>query len=218
MITLGDLIQIIIALITLGGVIAAILSTKWSIDKQNKQSLFEIRSKNYTILALSMEDYGKIKSQIKFDDADQLFADSLVDSTLPLLLGAIGREIDKNRIVKSSLLNAPAFSAYVKEAIERIEYSITEIPLLFSDEVSDAAVKFLINYKEFITELYNYALITEAERRGASTSNKSLEVVGNFYSLGKLTKNLSSNYEKLNKNKTLQKMKDEIKLQKGSKK
>ena len=216
MITLGDLIQIIIALITLGGVIAAILSTKWSIDKQNKQSLFEIRSKNYTILALSMEDYGKIKSQIKFKDTDQLFVDSLVDSTLPLLLGAIGREIDKNRIVKSSLLNAPAFSAYVKEAIERIEYSITEIPLLFSDEVSDAAVKFLINYKKFITELYNYALITEAERRGAS--NKSLKVVGNFYSLGKLTKNLSSNYEKLNKNKTLQKMKDEIKLQKGSKK
>ncbi len=77
MITLGDLIQIIIALITLGGVIAAILSTKWSIDKQNKQSLFEIRSKNYTILALSMEDYGKIKGQIKFNDTDQLFADSL---------------------------------------------------------------------------------------------------------------------------------------------
>lgn len=212
----SDIIQIVLAIITLGGVIAAILSTKWSIDKQNKQSLFEIRSKNYTILALSMEDYGKIKGQIKFNDTDQLFADSLVDSTLPLLLGAIGREIDKNRIVKSSLLNAPAFSAYVKEAIERIEYSITEIPLLFSNEVSDTAVKFLINYKEFITELYNYALITEAERRGAS--NKSLEVVGNFYSLGKLTKNLSSNYEKLNKDETLQKMKDEIKLQKGSKK
>lgn len=212
----SDIIQIVLAIITLGGVIAAILSTKWSIDKQNKQSLFEIRSKNYTILALSMEDYGKIKGQIKFNDTDQLFADSLVDSTLPLLLGAIGREIDKNRIVKSSLLNAPAFSAYVKEAIERIEYSITEIPLLFSDEVSDTAIKFLINYKEFITELYNYALITEAERRGAS--NKSLEVVGNFYSLGKLTKDLSSNYEKLNKDKTLQKMKDEIKLQKGSKK
>lgn len=212
----SDIIQIVLTIITLGGVIAAILSTKWSIDKQNKQSLFEIRSKNYTILALSMEDYGKIKGQIKFNDTDQLFADSLVDSTLPLLLGAIGREIDKNRIVKSSLLNAPAFSAYVKEAIERIEYSITEIPLLFSNEVSDTAVKFLINYKEFITELYNYALITEAERRGAS--NKSLEVVGNFYSLGKLTKNLSSNYEKLNKDETLQKMKDEIKLQKGSKK
>ena len=212
----SDIIQIVLAIITLGGVIAAILSTKWSIDKQNKQSLFEIRSKNYTILALSMEDYGKIKGQIKFNDTDQLLADSLVDSTLPLLLGAIGREIDKNRIVKSSLLNAPAFSAYVKEAIERIEYSITEIPLLFSDEVSDTAVKFLINYKEFITDLYNYALITEAERRGAS--NKSLEVVGNFYSLGKLTKDLSSSYEKLNKDKTLQKMKDEIKLQKGSKK
>ena len=216
MITLGDLIQIIIALITLGGIIAAILSTKWSIDKQNRQSLFEIRSKNYTILALSMEDYSKIKGQIKFNDTDQFFADSLVDSTLPLLLGAIGRELDKNRIVKSSLLNAPAFSAYVKEAIERIEYSITEIPLLFSDEISNVAVNFLINYKEFITELYNYALITEAERRGAP--NKSLEVVGNFYSLGKLTKSLSSSYEKLNKNKALQKMKNEIKLQKGSKK
>lgn len=212
----ADIIQIILTIITFSGVIAAILTTKWSIDKQNKQSLFEIRSKNYTILALSMEDYSKIKNQIRFNDADQLFADSIVDSTLPLLLGAIGREIDKNRIVKSSLLNAPAFSAYVKEAIGRIEYSITEIPLLFSDEASDVSVKFLINYKKFITELYNYALITEAERKGAS--NKSLEVVGNFYSLGKITKELSSSYEKLNKNKTLQKMKDEIKLQKRSKK
>ena len=212
----SDIIQIILAILTFVGVGVALATTAWSIHAQNKQSLFEIRSKNYTILALSMEDYSKIEGQIKFNDTDQLFADSLVDSTLPLLLGAIGREIDKNRIIKSSLLNVPAFSAYVKEAIERIEYSITEIPLLFSDEVSNTAIKFLTDYKEFITELYNYALITEAERRGAS--NKSLEVVGNFYSLGKITKNLSSSYEKLDKDKTLRKMKDEIKLQKGSKK
>lgn len=191
---------------------------KEQIELQNKQNLFEIKSKNLTILNKFVTIYEKNKNEIlSYNDTDELIGNSLSDSTMPLLLSLIGREFDINRISqKTSLLNAPAFSGYIKEAIEEIEYALTEISLLFSDKIGSTSAIFLDEYKSLIVTLYNYALNSEAERRGAQ--DKSLEIVGNFYSLGSITKKLATSYKTIEEEKILKKMEDEIKLKNGSKK
>lgn len=191
---------------------------KEQIELQNKQNLFEIKSKNLTILNKFVTIYEKNKNKIlSYNDTDELIGNSLSDSTMPLLLSLIGREFDINRISqKTSLLNAPAFSGYIKEAIEEIEYASTEISLLFSDKIGSVSAIFLDEYKSFIVTLYNYALNSEAERKGAQ--DKSLEIVGNFYSLGNITKKLAMGYKAIEEEKILKKMEDEIKLKNRSKK
>ncbi len=209
---ISDIIQIGLTIVTFIGVVAAIMTTKWSIDTQNKQSLFDLRSKKYTIFALYLNYYGKIQKHLPFKENHQRPADDPYDPTLPLILSAIGREIDKNRIVETSILNAPAFSAYVKESIEEIECAITEIPLLFSDDISNPSVSFLRKYKKFITTLYDYGIISEAERNGDSELSE--EVASEYQTLSQIAKDLSSDYEQILKAQILEQMRDEIKLQK----
>ena len=183
---------------------------KEQIELQNKQNLFKIKSKNLTILNKYVTIYKKNVNKVSsYNDSDELFGNSLSDSAMPLLLSLIGREFDVNRISnKTSLLNAPAFSGYVKEAIEEIEYATTEISLLFSNKIGNTSAIFLNEYKSFIVSLYDYALNSEEERKG--TSDKSLEIVGGFYSLGNIAKELASSYKIMEEK--------EIRLQKGSKK
>ncbi len=186
---------------------------KEQIITQNQQGLFELRAKNYSYLFQCKNNFKKIENRIKFDDENQLFAEGLSDPSgsfvLPILLVLIGREFDEERLVDSSVMLRRDFSDYVKESVQKIQYTVSEIPLLFSKEVGTMFSVFLTNYRDLIVFLYSYGL-SEVKDHSRKNRRKQLEWYGKRELLTKLSKELSANCKTIDKNKLFQKMEKEM--------
>ena len=199
--------------IQLGICIAAVVGifmTWYSVRSQNKQSLFEIRSKNYTTLSRLMERYSNFADLLAVSmKTDESYKNTIRGNSRELLLRAIGFELNRNN---DSVWGHDANERLLRITqilIGKIENTITELSLLYNEELVEDPITFLENYRKLIMNLFDYELnVANLGRRKEATIN----LLGNYASFHNSEKGLKESYKKIVANETLTKMKRVTKI------
>lgn len=178
------------------------------IKLQNKQSLFNIRSKNYTTVSRLMERYPKFSSLL--DSSINIDGDynTIRKNARKILLCAIGFEFSRDNDNSWSFDDDEKILKITHILIDKIETTITEISLLYDDIMEDA-IDFLECYRILVLELYNYEINIQKLRKQKDTT---WEIFGNYGSLEKANKGLKNSYKNLIDKNTLSEMEKIIKI------
>jgi len=205
--SVSDIIQIVLAFLTLIGVIVALITTSWSIRAQNKQSLFE---KRLEIFVLCKTFYELVDENIEHLDIKP-------EKNYPLSISLEFSWITNSDYFEKSprLINDVYNEEYRYRFLQKLEDLNTlseKCALLFKGASSTALQVFIASYRDAIRSMYGYQVLVERMRDDPIEKMKKDAVVAGITKMApKTAKQLCESYGEPKHQKELLKKIDALK-------
>lgn len=186
----SDIIQIVLASLTLIGVIVALIATSWSIRAQNKQSLFEKRLETFV---LCKTFYDLIDENIEHLDIKP-------EKSYPLTISLEFSWITNTDYFEKSprLINDVYNEEYRYKFLQKLEdlNSLSEkCSLLFKGTNGALLRTFIASYRDAIRSMYGYQVLVEKMRNDPiEKMKKDAVVAGATKMVPKTAKQLCESY------------------------
>ena len=156
----SDIIQIVLASLTLIGVIVALITTSWSIRAQNKQSLFE---KRLEIFILCKTFYNLVEGNMKYLDLKTEECGYPIDLNLEFSWITNTDYFEGAPRIINDIYNEDYRYRFLQK-LEDLGFIAEKCTLLFKGNNGITLQRFILAYRDTLRSIYGYQIVLDKMR------------------------------------------------------